>query len=84
MKKILALMLILALCFSLVAFAVSCNEPDAGDEGGSTTPPAGDDGGDGNGDGDGDGDGSGDGGNGGDEGGNQGNNSNTGVWLPID
>ena len=78
MKKILALMLILALCFSFVAFAVSCNEPDADDEGGSTTPPAGDDGGDG------DGDGSGDGGDGGDEGGNQGNNSNTGVWLPID
>ena len=28
MKKILALLLVLALCFSLVAFAVSCGDPE--------------------------------------------------------
>ena len=75
MKKILALMLILALCFALVAFTVSCNEPEIDDETGDNRGDS-DDGDNGD---DGDGD------NGGDEGDESGSaNNNVGPWLPID
>ena len=92
MKKILALLLVLALCLSFVAFAVSCNNPDGDDLGGNRdddeyTDGDGDGDGDGNGDGDG-GDGDGDGGDGDGDGDGNGNGSgsggNYGTWLPMD
>ena len=66
-------MLILALCFALVAFTVSCNEPEIDDETGDNGGDNGDNGDDGDGD------------NGGDEGEESGSaNNNVGPWLPID
>ena len=58
MKKLIALLMILALCISLLAFTVSCNEPEEPDNGQQT--PGEDDGTD-DGTGDGIDDGTGDG-----------------------
>ena len=59
MKKLIALLMILALCISLLAFTVSCNEPEEPDNGQQT--PGGEDDGNDDGTDDGSGDGTDDG-----------------------